>query len=203
LYRKKEGKLESEALLPTLFVPMTGKAEQAREKQPDPAHPSLVNGGFEEEAFPSGAQPGWYYERQVTWEPGEGSTEKAAQGKHFITIHNKEPGLPAHLLQGFAIDGRQVSQLQFSAKIKHKDILWGKTLDARPSITVSLYDHLRRELGHYSIGPFDGTSDWVQKAKTITVPKGTREGIFRIGLYGATGTISFDDIELKRVDAEK
>ena len=55
LLRKKDGKLESEALLPTLFVPMTGKAEEAREVKPDPANPQLVNGSFEEEAFKSGA----------------------------------------------------------------------------------------------------------------------------------------------------
>ena len=65
LFRKKDGKLESEALLPTLFVPMTGKAEDVRKEKPDPLNPSLANGSFEEKAFPSGAQPGWYYERLV------------------------------------------------------------------------------------------------------------------------------------------
>jgi protein-L-isoaspartate(D-aspartate) O-methyltransferase len=203
LYRKKEGKLESEALLPTLFVPMTGKAEQSREKQPDPAHPALVNGGFEEEAFPSGAQPGWYYERQVSWEPQANSNEQAPAGKHFIKIKNEEPGLPAHLLQGFAIDGRKVTHLQFSAKVKYANLVWGKGLEARPSIVVSLYDELRRELGHHVIGPFDGTADWALKSKVIAVPKATREGIFRIGLYGATGSISFDEVEIKRIDSEK
>ena len=37
--RKKGTKLESEALLPTLFVPMTGKAEEQRAVKPDPANP--------------------------------------------------------------------------------------------------------------------------------------------------------------------
>src|SRR5690606_37543023 len=36
LFRKKNGKLESEALLPTLFVPITGAAEAARVVKPDP-----------------------------------------------------------------------------------------------------------------------------------------------------------------------
>ena len=49
LLRKKDGKLESEALLPTLFVPMTGKAEEQRAVKPDPANPQLVNGSFEED----------------------------------------------------------------------------------------------------------------------------------------------------------
>ena len=62
LMRKKDGKLEREALLPTLFVPMTGKAEDNRRVKPDPANPQVDNGSFEEKAFPSGAQPGWYYQ---------------------------------------------------------------------------------------------------------------------------------------------
>ena len=49
LFTKKEGKLEKEALLPTLFVPMTGKAEVARQQKPDPTNPHLNNGSFEEE----------------------------------------------------------------------------------------------------------------------------------------------------------
>ena len=36
-------------LVALLFVPMTGKAEAARQQQPDPSNPHLVNGSFEEE----------------------------------------------------------------------------------------------------------------------------------------------------------
>ena len=45
LLKKSRGKMVSEALLPTLFVPMTGTAEEAR-SQPDPANPTMRNGGF-------------------------------------------------------------------------------------------------------------------------------------------------------------
>jgi protein-L-isoaspartate(D-aspartate) O-methyltransferase len=48
LYRKKGGKLEPEALQTTFFVPMTGSAESKRKVKPDPANPSISNGGFEE-----------------------------------------------------------------------------------------------------------------------------------------------------------
>jgi len=47
LFEKQEGKLNRVALLPTLFVPMTGKAEAGRVEQPDPLKPSVNNGGFE------------------------------------------------------------------------------------------------------------------------------------------------------------
>ena len=39
LFKKEDGKLKSEALCPTLFVPMTGKAEDQRQVKPDPLHP--------------------------------------------------------------------------------------------------------------------------------------------------------------------
>ena len=47
LMKKVDGKLTTEALQPTLFVPMTGKAEAGREVKPDPLHPSIGNGDFE------------------------------------------------------------------------------------------------------------------------------------------------------------
>lgn len=195
LLRKKDGKLQSEALLPTLFVPMTGKAEQGRQVKPDPANPRLVNGSFEEEAFASGAQPGWYYEKQVTWE----ADAKAPDGEHFVTFKNTEPGLSAHLLQGFAIDGRKVKEIEISAMIKSVNCARGVNRDEAPAIVVSLFDEQRREQEPLGIGPILGTADWHKETLTIKIPPETREGIFRIGLFGGTGTISFDKVVLKKV----
>ena len=48
--KKTDGKLETEALKPTLFVPMTGAAEERRRVQPDPSQPTINNGDFEEVA---------------------------------------------------------------------------------------------------------------------------------------------------------
>jgi protein-L-isoaspartate(D-aspartate) O-methyltransferase len=196
LYRKRGDKLEAEALLPTLFVPMTGAAEERREVQPDPANPRIVNGSFEEEAFKNGAQPGWYYERQVSWE----ASDEAPEGKHFVSIANREPGMPAHLLQGLPIDGRQVSEIEVSAMVKHRDLVWGRHLEERPGLVLTLYDESRRELGHFVVGPFHGNAEWERKKRVISVPKSAREGILRIGLFGATGTISFDDVRLGVVE---
>jgi len=199
LYRKRGEKLEAEALLPTLFVPMTGKAEDTRVIKPEPGNPKVANGGFEEEAFKGGAQPGWYYERQVTWE----TSDQAPEGKHFITISNSELGLPAHLLQGFAIDGRQVRHLELSAMVKTSDIQWGRALEERPQIAVTLYDENRKDLGNFLMGPFHGTTDWSRTTKVIDVPKNAREGILRIGLFGSKGSISLDDVQMKKVEKPK
>jgi protein-L-isoaspartate(D-aspartate) O-methyltransferase len=196
LMRKKNGKLEREALLPTLFVPMTGRAEDTRKVKPDPANPQVDNGSFEEKAFASGAQPGWYYEKQISWD----SPSDAPDGKHVVTFTNTQPGLSAHLLQGFGIDGRQVKLLEVSGWVTTKDIVASVKSEEAPFIAVTLYDANRRELGHQFLGPFLGNSNWREVKKTLRIPDNAREGILRIGLFGATGTASFDNIQFRRID---
>ncbi|QDU28648.1 Protein-L-isoaspartate O-methyltransferase [Anatilimnocola aggregata] len=196
LMRKKDGKLESEVLLPTLFVPMTGKAEDARLVKPDPANPSVVNGSFEEKAFEGGGQPGWYYEKQLTWD----ALPDAPDGKHAITFTNSRAGLSAHLLQGFGIDGRQVKQLEISGMITTKNVVADLKKDEAPLIAVTFYDGNRRPLGHHFVGPVLGDTAWHEIKRTIRVPENVREGILRIGLFGATGTASFDKIQFRKID---
>ena len=199
LFRKKGGKLESEKLLPTLFVPMTGKAEEARKIKPDPENPSLANGSFEEEAFPSGAQPGWYYEKHVKWE----ADPKAPDGEHYVSFTNQESGVSAHLLQGFGIDGRKVKQLKVSAQVMTKVSAQGTEANEKCYILFTLYDEQRHDLGVQAMGPFLGTSDWHQETMTFDIPATAREGIFRIGLFGGTGTAAFDKISIKKVEGKK
>ena len=195
LMRKKDGKLESEALLPTLFVPMTGKAEEQRAVKPDPANPQLVNGSFEEEAFKTGAQPGWYYERQVAWT----TDNRAPEGDHCVEFKNSEPGVSAHLLQGFAIDGRKVKELEIRGWVKTENVVLGSLKDEAPYLVVTLFNEQRKELDNLVIGPFRGSSDWHEETKTFKIPPEAREGIFRIGLFGATGTAWFDKVQIKKV----
>ena len=96
-----------------------------------------------------------------------------------------------------------MKELDVSAMVKHDDIVWGRNLDERPQIAVTLYDENRKELGHFSVGPFHGTSDWVSKSKVIAIPKTAREGILRIGLFGCKGSISFDNVSMKKHEAKK
>ena len=196
LLRKKDGKLKSEALLPTLFVPMTGKAEASREVLPDAANPRAVNGSFEEPALAGGAQPGWYYEKLVTWK----TDAEAPDGEHYVTFKNSELGLSAHLLQGFSIDGRKVKEIDVSAQVKCQECAQGNNADEAPGIIVTFFDDQRRQIeGAFGIGPILGSKEWHKKSQTFRVPAEAREGILRVGLFGATGSISFDKVEMKKV----
>ena len=104
--RKKAGKLERIDLVPSLFVPMTGHAEDRREVLPDAKNPSLANSGFEE-CLPNSQTPSaWYYGRQETLlENGE-----AATGQRHLLLQNSEPGRPAHIFQGFLINNQEGHQ---------------------------------------------------------------------------------------------
>jgi protein-L-isoaspartate(D-aspartate) O-methyltransferase len=207
LYRmtKKNGKLIQEALRPTLFVPMTGEAEDNRQKQPDPTHPEAVNGDFEEAPNSDQAKmvdfvPGWYYGRQVKQMPATARDGRPPEGDHYVRFENETPGLNSHLLQGIAIDGRQVTLLRLSGQVRTKDVKKGPDPESMPMIAISLYDELRRDLGTFRLGPFRGTRGWRESSRLIRVPVNTREAILRVGLFGATGQADFDAINLSRVD---
>ncbi len=207
LYRmtKKEGKLVREPLRPTLFVPMTGEAEENRQRQPDAANPYAVNGNFEIAAKSEGAAlkdyvPGWYYGRQVRRMELTAADGPAPNGTAYVRFSNETPGLSSHLLQGIAIDGRVVKMIRLSGQVRTKDIRKGPDPDAMPMIAISLYDGQRSDLGAFWLGPFRGTRPWRSSSRLIRIPPGTREAILRVGLFGATGTADFDEIAVERID---
>jgi protein-L-isoaspartate(D-aspartate) O-methyltransferase len=207
LYRmtKKDGMLVREALQPTLFVPMTGEAEEQRQRQPDPASPQVVNGDFEqarggEQVATQDYVPGWYYGRQVMRMELNEVDGPAPQGTAYVRFSNETPGLNSHLLQGIAIDGRLVSTIRLSGQARTHNVRKGPDPEAMPMIAISLYDEQRRDLGTFWIGPFRGTSSWRSASRLVRIPPGTREAILRIGLFGATGVADFDRVSIERLD---
>ncbi len=197
LFEKKDGKLSKAALLPTLFVPMTGKAEDGRKVQPDPVHPTINNGGFEE---PTAADeelvPAWYYQRQLKLVEGK----QAPQGTHYVTITNTHPGRGAQALQGMAVDGRKVDELNVSVWVKATNIRPGTTADQLPQLAITYYDERRATVGQSSLGPWHDSFDWQKVTDKLHVPVKAREAIVRIGLGGATGEISFDDVRIQAAE---
>lgn len=195
LMRKKGNELEREALLPTLFVPMTGQAEANRQKQADPANPSLINGDFELPLPENGHVVGWYYQRGLTWE-NDGT---APTGKCYVRFDNDVTGQPTSLLQGLAIDGRAVTHIKLSGAVKVENVKQGATSDEFPAISIQFFDEDRKRVGLHWLGPFRGTKKWQNVHEIFRVPLSTREAIVSIGLFGATGTACFDNVTLESV----
>jgi protein-L-isoaspartate(D-aspartate) O-methyltransferase len=193
LFRKREGQLVREALRPTLFVPMTGEAEDLRRIQPDPAHPAIRNGDFEEVLDDSDKPAGWHYQRQLELV----CDGRAPSGKCYVTFRNSEPGRASRALQGLAVDGREVKRLKVSLHVRAEDVRPGVFRRDLPALFIAFYDENRATVGQGSMGPWRGSFAWQEQSTTIDVPPKAREAILRIGLFGAMGEISFDDIRLE------
>jgi len=206
LFQKNQGKLESVALLPTLFVPMTGAAEAGRQVQPDAANPTIVNGGFEKlldkdavsktDTAPEPPRPSaWHYQRQLDLI----EDPKAPEGTRYVTFTNREAGRGSRALQGMAIDGRHVKELEFKLQVRGKNVQEGRFSEELPVVMVLFYDQSRARCGLTSIGPWRGTFDWLEVVDTIRVPQSAREAVLHIGLHGATGELSLDDLQVRAV----
>jgi len=212
LFQKKDGKLTQAALLPMLFVPMTGKAEAGRVVLPDPLRPGIRNGSFEEfieepqessEEKPANAEPqgskvhqvptSWHYQRQLELI----AAKDAPEGTHYVTFTNTLPGRSATALQGLAVDGRKVNELTVSLWVRGKNIRPGETEDQKAILAISFFDENRNQIGYTWVGPWRDSFDWQQVTDHIRVPPKAREAIIRIGLSGAVGEISFDDIRIQ------
>ncbi len=197
LFDKKDGKLISEALRPTLFVPMTGVAEANRQVKPDPLHPKLVNGSFEEITGTAGEPVGWYYCRQMKVV----TADDAPDGKRYVTFTNEVKGRGCRAMQGFAIDGRKVHELEISAMVRCRNVMRGDSTTELelPELSVTYFDENRAIVGREQTGPWFGTFDWERKSAIVKVSDKAREAICHIGLFGATGEISYDDVQLRPV----
>jgi protein-L-isoaspartate(D-aspartate) O-methyltransferase len=61
---------------------------------------------------------------------------------------------------------------------------------------LQYFDTDRRPMEIEVLGPWEGSFDWKTVTKTIVVPVKAREAILRIGLNGATGSLSVDEVRL-------
>ncbi len=201
LMRKTKGELKSEALRATLFVPMTGAAEEQRKVKPDPANPQIFNGSFEETTKTADGDDeptGWHYQRQLTLK----TDGNVPDGKAYADFKNADPGRGCHALQGFAVDGRKVSALELHYWVRGTGIHPSDQKEGPPRIVVTFYDERRATVGEESAGTFSGTFDWRNETNRIRVPLKAREAIIRIGLLGSTGELAFDDIGLQVVPSK-
>ncbi len=196
LVKKTGGRLVTEKTLPTLFVPMTGEAERHRRIQPDPTNPGLRNGGFEKHVGDPEKPLGWHYQRQLELV----EDDDAPSGDRYAKFTNSEPGRGSHALQGFPVDGRKVKELEIVLDVRGEGIRPDPNTRQLPTVVISFFAENRCVLGEAVVGPWRGSFPWRTESKRIAVPVRAREAILRIGLLGAVGDISFDDISLKAAD---
>lgn len=193
LLTKRDGEMVRESLVPSLFVPMTGEAEETRVVQPDGTRPAIGNGGFEE-LLPEGEVPmSWYYGRQM--EVVEGPD--APQGRRFLRLENAEKGRPAQLFQGFAVDGREIGRLTVTLEVRGESIREGHSPEELPAIGVQFFDERRTRSSRALVPVGKGTFPWKHVKGTLTVPVWAREAIALVGMLGSTGRLETDDVRIE------
>ena len=192
LLTKRDGKMIREALVPSLFVPMTGAAEEARVVQPDGTAPAIGNGGFEE-VLPDGAVPtSWYYGRQMTL----AEESDAPEGRRYLRFENTERGRPAQVFQGFPVDGRAVGKLEIALATRAEGVREGHAAGESPAVVVQFFDERRARSARAAVALSKGTFDWRQEEGTVTVPPWAREAIVLVGMLGAVGRFDVDDVRI-------
>ncbi|WP_417386730.1 protein-L-isoaspartate(D-aspartate) O-methyltransferase [Gimesia sp.] len=195
LYQKEQGQLKHKRLIPTLFVPMTGRSEDKREVKPDPLKPEIVNGSFEVDANADQKVDNWHYQRRVTR-----MTSQAPEGTAYLQFENDTPERLSQILQGMAIDGGHINSLEISLKLSYLNTAQGKQAFQKPGIIIHFYDSIRRNIGQAYLGPWIGSRDWHLEKKVISVPPQTREAVIQLGLNGGTGVLNVDDLKIEKVN---
>jgi protein-L-isoaspartate(D-aspartate) O-methyltransferase len=192
LLSKRNGVMERESLVPSLFVPMTGAAEQGRRVQPDGTKPALHNGGFEELLPDANVPAAWYYGRQFQVVEGH----DAPEGRSYLRLENDQPGRPSQLFQGFPVDGRTIGRVGFSLQLRGDGIGAGPNPDDFPGLVVRFFNDERSRSQNGQVALWKGNGPWRRVEGTIPVPVWAREAIVQIGLLGATGQLDVDDVQV-------
>ena len=127
----------------------------------------------------------------------------AQDGKKYVRFENRIPGRGSRMLQGLALDGREVHALELSLSIRGSAIAPGQTRDQLPVASLVFYDQNRAIIGRDLIGPWRGSFGWRRESGPIRVPPQTREAIVHLGLFGGTGVLDIDRIELRPLDGKE
>ena len=194
--QKRKGELERTDLVPSLFVPMTGEAEERRAVLPNGVKPRLANSSFEECLPDSETPTAWYYGRQEALLENGNSPD----GRRHLLLKNSEPGRPAHIFQGFPIDGRSVRELKISYQVRVAELGSGRIPAEKPGIAIRFFDE-RRARSTRLVAPLRILNrEWGLVTGSLLVPTWSREAILQVGLMGATGQIEVDKIQIVAVE---
>jgi protein-L-isoaspartate(D-aspartate) O-methyltransferase len=190
LIEKKHGRIERQELMPTLFVPMTGRSDKERTIKFNPLHPEIRNGGFEERET-NGPFASWYYQLQV-----KANDRDAPEGRLCAEFQNEEPGRRSQVLQGMGIDGARIGALKISLQCRSDKITDGRGAFEKAGLQVSFHN-FRKLLGDFVAIHCAGSTDWRTPHAVVPVPEAASEIVIRVGLNGATGRLLIDDVKLE------
>ncbi len=179
LLEKRGGELHRTRLTPTLFVPMTGLAEQLRQQRAPEGPPRRVNGGFEK--LTEDQPDGWYWKRPPTV-----VHLGAPEGGAFVTLANADAGRGSGVLQAFAVDGSKYKGLKVSLLVRGEGLRAGPQAHDLPCLAIGFADEGLAPAGDGYSGPWLGTFGWRRVGGTVEVAAHAKVAMLRIGLNGGS-----------------
>ena len=191
LFRKTDGQLQQEKLESTFFVPMTGEAEAQREHKDDSGTPQVVNGTFEEvgrherDARLVLRSPGSHRGRRHRT---RGTT---AHGAHEWHSRPVRPCAAGHRR------GRPHNQRAHPDRAA-ADARCGGT-GRQVSLATSGTGLLRRNArsdSYRDVGPWDGDHPWGEERLVAPVPGRARFAMLAVAMFGGTGELAVDDLQV-------
>jgi protein-L-isoaspartate(D-aspartate) O-methyltransferase len=195
---KTNGKLTMERQMQTLFVPMTGEAEDKRTVLPDESNHALVNGNFQEIAS-DGTPTHWHYARNVTVLKDIGNEPNVAR---FVRKRpSRQTTLPntefTQILQGFAIDGQKVPILRVDFEMRGEKVTALQGAVMTPTAVLALYDENRNQIAEIPLGLCTGSFDWRKFSGGVRIKPEAREAVLVIGLPLSSGLLDVRNVEIK------
>ena len=136
---------------------------------------------------------GWHYQRQLELV----AAGDAPSGKNYVTFRNADARPRHQALQGFAVDGRKIRQLELSFRVRGKELRPASAKSPFPRVRLVFYDDNRAEVTETTIGAWRDSFEWAHGNRSDCRSGPGRECIIQIGLAGGLGEISFDAFTLK------
>jgi hypothetical protein len=166
-------------------------------QQAPPTDAALLNGDFEQPSRFADRPEKWYYVRQAKVD----SANNPPSGRKCLTITNAVPGRYGQALQAIGVDGRRIGRLDIDLWVRTANVKPGPTEENQAMVLVTFFDEQRAPISQAAIGSWSGSIPWTRQQGALFVPRAARLAVVAIGLLGATGEISFDDVRSTGVAA--
>ena len=87
-----------------------------------------------------------------------------------MSFRNTVPDRLAQALQGFAVDGRKIRQLELSFRVRGKELRPASAKSPFPRVRLVFYDDNRAEVTETTIGARRDSFEWHTETDRIAVP---------------------------------
>jgi protein-L-isoaspartate(D-aspartate) O-methyltransferase len=154
----------------------------------------VVNGDFEQVLEP-GKPAAWYYLRLARL--AEGGAGRGS--RHYMEFTNQVPGARSQAVQAIGVDGRRVAELRIGIRTKAEDVVADERGGSREGaeLLVNYCDGQQRLVAQQVALRWRGTFEWRHSSARVEVPRDARAAIVIVGLLGATGRLSCDEVEVR------